>query len=70
MAHALMRAASALLPTLGEPREKLCREESRHGTHECVRHVGLVAGCGRARRGFARTLQENQLVFATVEVHA
>ncbi len=42
VAHALVRAASALLPTLGEACEKWCREESRHGTHQCVRHVGLL----------------------------
>ncbi len=32
VAHALLRAASALLPTLGEPGGKKCREVSRHGT--------------------------------------
>jgi len=38
VAHALMRAASALVPTQGRARQNRCREESRHGTHECVRH--------------------------------
>ena len=32
------RAASALMPTPGL-RTRRCREESRHGTHECVRHI-------------------------------
>jgi hypothetical protein len=35
-----VRAASALVPTQGAAGKKTCREESRHGTHECVRHVG------------------------------
>ena len=39
MAHALLRAASALVPTPGPLRVNKCREESRHGTQECVRHV-------------------------------
>src|SRR5437016_7269829 len=34
VAHALMRAASALVPTHGR-----CRDESRHGTQECVRYI-------------------------------
>src|SRR5258706_10240493 len=32
VAHALLRAASPLLATLG------CPQECGHGTHECVRH--------------------------------
>ena len=36
VAHALVRAASALLPT--PARRRRCRDESRHGTQECVRH--------------------------------
>ena len=38
MARELVRAAPALVPTPGFPRASMCREESRHGTHECVRH--------------------------------
>src|ERR1035438_8337723 len=41
VAHALVRAASALVPTQGFAPSR-CREESRHGTHECVRHVGVA----------------------------
>src|SRR5258708_21597523 len=41
VAHALVRAASRLISTLAcdlyHFRGK-CRDESRHGTHECVRH--------------------------------
>ena len=37
VAHALLRAASTLLST-PFPAQTRCREESRHGTHECVRH--------------------------------
>jgi hypothetical protein len=39
VAHALVRAASALVPTPGLAAPSKCRDESRHGTHECVRHV-------------------------------
>ena len=39
VAHALVRAASALLPTPGFLHANGCRDESRHGTHECVRHI-------------------------------
>src|SRR5687767_6030045 len=39
VAHALVRAASALLPTPGCLHANGCRDESRHGTHECVRHI-------------------------------
>jgi hypothetical protein len=40
VAHALVRAAPAFMPTHGFPCAGTCREESRHGTHECVRHLG------------------------------
>ena len=39
VAHALVRAASALLPTPVFLHANGCRDESRHGTHECVRHI-------------------------------
>jgi Flp pilus assembly protein TadD len=54
VAHALLRAASALKPTLGlaeAARAGKRREESRRGTQECVRHslaftaLLLLAGC-------------------------
>jgi len=35
VAHALVRAASALVPTQGAASAKK-REKSRRGTHECV----------------------------------
>ena len=38
VAHAHVRAAAALLPTLGILDANWCRDESRHGTHECVRY--------------------------------
>jgi hypothetical protein len=43
VAHALLRAASALLPTLGAdrvsvPYQPVEKSQSRHGTQECVRH--------------------------------
>jgi len=39
--YALVRAASALMPTPGPDRLSVSHkgvEKSRHGTHECVRH--------------------------------
>ena len=42
VAHALLRAASALLPTPGRAQTR-CRDESRHGTHECVRHKSCAS---------------------------
>src|SRR5260370_36646687 len=41
VAHALLRAASRLVSTLvfGISSPTRCRNESRHATHECVRHV-------------------------------
>ena len=40
VAHALMRAASALMPAPGYLQlTHRCRQEWRHGTHECVRHI-------------------------------
>ena len=42
VAHALVRAASALLPT-PFPGCKKCRDESRHGRQDCLRHVGHSA---------------------------
>jgi hypothetical protein len=38
VAHALLRAASALLPTLGEKRSHECER----GRHECPRHMLVV----------------------------
>jgi hypothetical protein len=36
------RAASRLLSTAGGVLHRSwCRDESRHGTHECVRHIGI-----------------------------
>ena len=40
VAHTLLRATSALAPTPGLCGVKTCRDESRHGTHERVRHEG------------------------------
>src|SRR5262249_4801351 len=37
--HALVRARSAVLPTRGGCGAKTCRDESRHGTQECVLHT-------------------------------
>src|SRR5262245_60316479 len=37
VAHPLVRATLALVPTLGGCGAKMCRDESRHGTHEYVR---------------------------------
>ena len=48
VAHALVRAASALMPTQGEVKRKTCRDESRHGTHECVRHGSRQLGLAGA----------------------
>ncbi len=48
VAHALVRAASALVPTQKAKIER-CREESRHGTHECVRYA-LIIGYGNPLR--------------------
>jgi hypothetical protein len=42
VAHALMRAAPALVPARGME-TITCRDESRHGTHECVRHIPMEA---------------------------
>jgi hypothetical protein len=39
VAHAPRRAAS----TLVSPRGQWCRDESRHGTHECVRHTDYLS---------------------------
>ncbi len=38
VAHALLRAASALVPTPRDRKNVECRQEWRHGTQECVRH--------------------------------
>src|SRR5216684_769856 len=56
VAYALVRAASRLVST---PGRRCCddscelklqrRDESRRGTHECVRHI--TAGCARSRLG-------------------
>ena len=35
VAHALLRATSAIVPTPGKCAAKTCRERSRHGTNEC-----------------------------------
>src|SRR6266850_2426994 len=52
VAYALVRAASSLNSTLGfefvSPKNK-CRDESRHGTHECVRHNTSAAARSRGR---------------------
>ena len=44
VAQALLPAASALMPTLWlrhfATTAKACRDESRHGRHECPRHIG------------------------------
>jgi hydrogenase maturation protease len=47
-ATSLVCASSALVPTPGE-KAASCREESRHGTHECARHA-LVIGYGNPLR--------------------
>ncbi len=38
VAHALLRAASALMPTPRDRENIECRQECRHSTQECVRH--------------------------------
>ena len=58
----LVRAASSLLATprfdsVFVPR---CREESRHGTHECVRHIGRLA----LRKALWRTSDRHRYVAA------
>ena len=53
VAHALLRAASALVPTSGSLRKSaLRREDSRHGTHECVRDIFVVAAAVLAGFGY------------------
>jgi hypothetical protein len=45
VARALVPAASALMPTLFSargPTAQTCRDESRHGRHECLRHIGRL----------------------------
>ena len=42
VAHALLRAVSALVPTRCSAAER--RDESRRGTHECVRHSTASTG--------------------------
>ncbi len=42
VAHALMRAVSALLPTLGTIAIQRRRHECRRGTHECMRHFSTA----------------------------
>ena len=48
VAYALVRAASRLISTHGPSRTEIRdahagrRDESRRGTHECVRHAGLL----------------------------
>jgi hypothetical protein len=37
--NTLVRAASALMPTLTNFRYSLCSQDCEHGTHECVRHI-------------------------------
>ena len=62
MAHALLRAAATLVRCLAGRRR--CRQEWRHGTHECVRHeadngFGAFAFKGRCRdfvRGPTRSM--------------
>ena len=52
MARALLRAASALVPTLFLGECVMCRDESRHGRHECPRHItslGCEESASRAR---------------------
>jgi anhydro-N-acetylmuramic acid kinase len=46
VAHALLRAASRLVSTLGG--RTACRHDCRRGTHECVRHCTdlIVSGGG------------------------
>jgi hypothetical protein len=39
--HAPRRAASTLVSPPGECFQ-WCRDESRHGTHECVRHINAM----------------------------
>src|SRR5271163_3274085 len=59
VAHALLRAASALLPTFGEKRSHECER----GTHECVRYgllVFLFACCVSA----APTYKDVSAIFA------
>jgi hypothetical protein len=45
VAHALLRAVSALVPTRCAPAKR--REESRRGTHECVRHGAVYCSVGQ-----------------------
>jgi hypothetical protein len=44
-----------LTPTLVSLTETECRDESRHGTHECVRHVGQRYSW---RRAIVRSIRE------------
>src|SRR5215475_10956897 len=45
VAHALVRAASAFVPTHVTSSEYKGRDKSRPGTHECVRHKALLVLC-------------------------
>src|ERR1039458_8669107 len=61
VAHALLRAAPALAPAPGFPSARRCREESRHGTQECVRHVH--------RPNLARLFPDNALTTPNMPFH-
>jgi hypothetical protein len=57
VAHALLRAVPALVPTRCAAAKR--REESRRGTHECVRH-STVSTVKLALMGHARPLLLSQ----------
>ena len=40
VAQALMPAASTIVSTPGSLPKLVCRQECRHGRHECLRHEG------------------------------
>jgi hypothetical protein len=54
VAHTLLRAVSALVPTRRAAAKR--REESRRGTHECVRHSSALTGPRPAKRRLAAAL--------------
>jgi general secretion pathway protein G len=67
VAHALARAASPLMATPGTGSGAgSCREESRHGTHECVRYTVKEREMTTRRRAEAGVTLIEMLVVVTI----
>ncbi|HEV8037326.1 MAG TPA: c-type cytochrome domain-containing protein, partial [Bryobacteraceae bacterium] len=60
MAQALLPAASALLPTIGEKRPQECGR----GRHECLRHIGLLVFFSALSLSAAPTYKDVSAIFA------